>query len=138
MFAITGINSSDFSSLRREVDFERTRIKNLIDCRLARGEMEIVRELEEKLRNIELSFSVKSFFQKIAFWGRVTVKAVLLFVSMAAISILLAVFDIYPYANMAATVFLVLAIVATVFLMGAIGRRMYKKMDEMLAERKTE
>ncbi|MBZ0154679.1 MAG: hypothetical protein K8I29_00505 [Alphaproteobacteria bacterium] len=125
-----GIERGSLSN--KELEFERKRLLNLIECRIRRNELDLAQEHAEELFNRELQFEVLREARRFVRYNRIFIRAILFLVGLFCLLAACAVLDIHPSFSVAAVGCIVLSIVSLVFIDTLIAGRFERSVELLM------
>lgn len=118
--------------LEKELDAERRRLLNLIECRMRRNEVENAREHAEELFRRELQFELLATTQRIVRYNGVLVNVIGFLLCMVLAFAACAVLNIAPSLSLIAEAFIILSIFLLVSVESLIARRFEKTLRKVM------
>ncbi|MEW5744758.1 MAG: hypothetical protein AB1805_04870 [Nitrospirota bacterium] len=119
-------------SIDKELDFERRRLLNLIECRIRRNEVERARQHAEELFNTELEFELLRNTKRVVRYNGVLVNIIGFLMCVVLLLTAAAVLNIEPSFSLIAEAAVMLSIVFLLMVDSFIVRRFEKTLRRLM------
>ncbi len=126
------VRATESTSPENELNFERERLLNLIDCKVKRKDMEIAMNLADELFRTEMEFALMRKTRRLKKYNAVLLRIIFLMLTVLFAAMTFMVMNINPSFNLLVQAIAVLSIISSVVVNAILINRFTKTVALMM------